>query len=196
MAVADNGPLGMSYNLIDNNYNLVCKLGDIDDYFTTKDSLIIEKDDTTYVCNLDGLIVKTYEEDEVINIYNENYYMVKVNSVVEGKNKTEYYLERLSQRETNPIYSKVDTETAYISGDKTYDKVVLTYNENFSVVTKITKKADTNFTYEIYNFDGEKLFTMEMVSDTAKTISLYDSTSVGEDYVIVSFDGKGFVLDR
>lgn len=196
MAVADNGLLGMSYNLIDNNYNLVCKLGDIDDYFTTKDSLIIEKDDTTYVCNLDGLIVKTYEEDEVINIYNENYYMVKVNSVVEGKNKTEYYLERLSQRETNPIYSKVDTETAYISGDKTYDKVVLTYNENFSVVTKITKKADTNFTYEIYNFDGEKLFTMEMVSDTAKTISLYDSTSVGEDYVIVSFDGKGFVLDR
>lgn len=196
IAVADTGIYGKSYNLIDNNYNLVCKLGDIDSYFTTKDSLIIEKDDSTYICDLNGLIVKTYENNEVINIYHEDYYMVKVSSVVEGKNKTEYYLERLSQRESTPISSKVDTETAYISGDRTYEKVVLTYNENFSLVTKITKIADTNFRYEIYNFDGKLLLTMDMVADTAKTISLYDSTSVGEDYVIVSFDGKGFVLDR
>lgn len=196
LAVADNGAYGMSYNLIDNNYNLVCKLGDIDDYFTTSNSLIVNKDDTTFICDLDGLIVRTYENNEVINIYNENYYMVKVSSIVEGKNKVEYFLENLSQRESNPIYSKVDTETAYISGDRTYEKVVLTYNENFSLVTKITKIADTNFKYEIYNFDGQLLLTVEMVADTAKNITIYDSTAVGEDYVVVSFDGKGFVLDR
>ena len=158
--------------------------------------MIVNKDDTTFICDLDGLIVRTYENDEVINIYNENYYMVKVSSIVEGKNKVEYFLENLSQRESNPIYSKVDTETAYISGDKTYEKVVLTYNENFSLVTKITKIADTNFKYEIYNFDGQLLLTVEMVADTAKNITIYDSTAVGEDYVVVSFDGKGFVLDR
>ena len=196
MAVADNGVYGTSYALIDDNYNLVHNFGNIDSYFTTNDSIIINRNDTTYICDLDGLVVKVYEDDEVINIYDDTYYMVKETSVVEGKTKTEYYLERLSLREDKPIYSKVDTETAYISGDRTYEKVVLTYNENFSLVTKITKIADTNYKYEFFNFDGKLLLTVELVADTAKVVSLYDSSAVGDDYVIVSFDGKSFVLDR
>ncbi|MBE5738812.1 MAG: hypothetical protein E7354_03715 [Clostridiales bacterium] len=196
IAEADNGTYGNDYNLIDDNYNLICNLGDIDSYFTTNESIIVEDNSKTYILDMDGLVVKTYDSSDIINIYNDTYYMVKVTSVDDGRTKTEYYLERLSERQSTPIYSKVDTEPAYISGKDTYAKVELLYNESFSLVIKVTKVAEANYKYDFYNYDGDLLLTVSMVADTAKTVTQYDSTSIGDDYVVVSFDGKGFVLDR
>lgn len=195
-----------SLTLIDKNYKKICDLGTYSmsdsEVFCTQNSIVIKGSDTTYIRDMNGVIVKTYDSDTVIvhNIYNENKYMVEVeyeNSntgrAAEMPHKA-YYLEDLGVRDEYPIYLENRDNGTVISGTTYYTNVILDYNENYSLVIKITSNNGA-YNYSFYNFDGDLLYTVYSVADTAKRVSLYGS-SVGEDYVIISFDGKQFVLDR
>lgn len=189
------------FNLIDNKFNQICNLGTIDSYFTTNESIIITKGDTSYVCDLDGLTIKTYDNSEIVNIKDEKYYMIKVLLEEDGKVKTEYYLERLSKRNSTPIYSHIEGEDAYYSDGKRYDGLDIsnldsTNRNSFTLVTKITKVDNYNYTYEICTITGEVLLTKTGLSDIAYKPSLPHSTMIGDDYVVVAFAGKYYTLDR
>lgn len=192
--------------LIDKNYKKICDLGSYDtsetDMFNTQNSIVINDGDKTYIRDMNGVIVKTYDSDKVIvhNIYNENKYMVEVEYEDQNTSKTTetplkaYYLEDLGVRDEYPIYLENKDNNTVISGSTYYADVILDYNENYSLVIKITSNNGA-YNYGFYNFDGDLLYTVYNVSDTAKRVSIYGS-SIGEDYVIISFDGKQFVLDR
>lgn len=189
------------YNLIDNKFRLICNLGSLDSYFTTTESVIITKGDLTYVCDLDGLTLKTYDNSEIINIKDEKYYMVKVLSEEGGKVKTEYYLERLSKRNSTPIYSHIEGESDYYSNGEKYDGLDIsnldsTNRNSFTLVTKITKTGNYNYTYEICTISGKVLLSKMGLSDIAYRPSLVHSTMIGDNYVVVAFSGKYYTLDR
>lgn len=189
------------YNLIDNKFGLVCNLGSIDSYFTTSESIIVTKGDVSYVCNLDGLTLKSYDASEIINIKDEKYYMIKVLSQEEGKVKTEYYLERLSKRNSTPIYSHIEGESEYYSDGVKYDGLDIsnldsTNRNSFTLVTKITKVGSYNYTYEICTISGDVLLSRSGLSDIAYKPALVHSSMIGDDYVVVAFSGSRYTLDR
>ncbi len=186
----------IQYNLIDGNFKLICSFGNIKNYFATNNSIIIDNGTTQYVTDMNGLVLKTYESGQAINIQNDEYYLVRVEEEIEGKIKTEYYLERMSERDSTPVYSKTDTVEGYTSGANTYSKVEIVNTSYLSLYIRVTSVGSTNYTYEICNFEGKVLQTIQLVADTAKTITLLDATAVGDDYAIVSFDGKTFCIDR
>lgn len=190
-----------NYNLIDNKFNKICNLGILDSYFTTTESVVGTKDNLTYVFDLNGLTLKTYDNNEIINIKDKKYYMVKVLSEVDGKVKTEYFLERLSKRNPLPIYSHIEGENLYYSNGKKYDGLDISNlnplnKNNFTLITKITKVDTYVYTYEICNIDGDTLLTKTYLSDDAKRLSIEHSSMVGDDYVVVAFDGKKYTLNR
>ena len=192
--------------LIDKNYKKICDLGTYNssstEIFSTQNSIIINDGEKTYIRDMNGVIVKTYDSDtvKVHNIYNENKYMVEVEYESDSSNTSSvsplkaYYLENLGVRDEYPIYLENRDNSTVVSGTTYYADVILDYNENYSLVIKISSNNGA-YNYGFYNFDGDLLYTVYNVSDTAKRVSIYGS-SVGEDYVIISFDGKQFVLDR
>lgn len=193
-----------NYMLINNKYKSICEFRDIDSYFTTSESVIITKDQKTYVCNLDGLILKTYDKNDITNIHHDTYYMVKEESVEDGKVKTEYYLERLGVRNSNPISSHIAGEENYYSNGETYTEVKLVCSINsqnvVSLVMTINKIDDGNYTYKFFNFDGDLLTSVNSVPTATKTLAFLNTSSnnysYSDDYSLVTFDGVTYMLDR
>lgn len=192
--------------LIDKNYKKICDLGTYsttsNEIFNTKNSIVIKGAENTFIRDMNGVIVKTYDSSKVTvhNIYSENNYMIEMDyydpesTTISSNPPKVCYLEDLGVRQNNPIYLENKDNDTVLSETDYYSDVILDYNENYSLVIKITSNNGT-YNYGFYNFDGDLLYTVYNVSDTAKRVSIYGS-SVGEDYVIISFDGKQFVLDR
>lgn len=185
-----------NYVLINNKFELICEFRGIDSYFTTSESVIVTRDQKSYVCNLDGLILKTYDKSDIIDIHHETYYMIKEESVVGGKNKTEYYLERLGKRNSSPISSHTAGDAMYHSNGKDYTEVKLIYeNEALSLVILVSQISSDNFTYKVCNFDGKILQTILDMPTPNKTFAT-PLLGYSDDYVMATFDGVKYILDR
>lgn len=185
-----------NYVLINNKFEPICEFRGIDSYFTTSESVIVTRDQKSYVCNLDGLILKTYDKSDIIDIHHETYYMIKEESVVGGKNKTEYYLERLGIRNSVPISSHTAGDAMYYSNGNEYPEVKLCYeNEALSLVILVSEVSSNNYTYKFCNFDGKVLQTVTDMLTPNRTFST-PLLGYSDDYVMVTFDSMKFILDR
>ena len=146
--------------IVDRDYDIVSKLGNFDDYFTTEESVILKKDGKSYVSTLDGLIVKQYKDSEIINIHHDTYYMIKTTTKKNELSFTEYYLERLGFRNSTPIHSIEEHSTSYAFNNNNYvayDNSVL--EDGVSIITRV-KTNGSRFDYEFYNYEGDLLLTI------------------------------------
>lgn len=185
-----------NYVLINNKFELICEFRGIDSYFTTSESVIVTRDQKSYVCNLDGLILKTYDKSDIIDIHHKTYYMIKEESVVGGKNKTEYYLERLGIRNSAPISSHTAGDAMYYSNGNEYTEVKLCYeNEALSLIILVSEVSSNNYTYKFCNFDGKVLQTVTDMLTPNRTFST-PLLGYSDDYVMVTFDSMNYILDR
>ncbi len=193
-----------NYILINNKFERVCDFRGIDSYFTTSESIIVTANDKTYVCNLDGLILKTYDKSDITDIHHDTYYMVKEESVEGGKVKTDYYLERLGIRNSNPISSHIAGDENYYSNGEAYTEVKLICDISgksvVSLVMTISKINDTTYTYKFFDFDGKLLTSISNIPNALKSPVFLNSASgnysYSDDYVLVTFDGVTYMLDR
>ena len=178
--------------IIDDKYNLICYLGNYDNYFTTGNAIMLSKTATgyTYVCSLDGIVVKKYETDKIINAYHDKYYMVKTTTKKDDGEYNEVYLETLGVRQETPLYSqKADSESYIYKGVEyvAYNDTIL--KDGVSIITRVRKNGDY-YTYEFYNIDGDKLLQLDNFISTNRVLNhwhyeddesvlLYISTNVG-----------------
>lgn len=198
------------YYIIDNKFNLVSTLGEIDGYFTTSDSIIITIDNTnnsiadgtTYVCDYNGVIIKKYNQDEIENIYHEDYYLVKEVVEENGVSKNRYYLEQCGLREENYIYETYTGMTSYYFKDQVYVKQFTNLiNNEISVIIRVREQENGKYAYEFYNLENALLFILE---DTQNLSLSFDIKYSDEDCVILysafnapqSMAGGYFKLDR
>lgn len=178
--------------IIDDKYNLICYLGNYDNYFTTGNAIMLSKTATgyTFVCSLDGIVVKKYETDKIINAYHDKYYMVKTTTKKADGEYNEVYLETLGVRQETPLYSqKADSESYIYKGVEyvAYNDTIL--KDGVSIITRVRKNGDY-YTYEFYNIDGDKLLQLDNFISTNRVLNhwhyeddesvlLYISTNVG-----------------
>ncbi len=178
--------------LIDEKYELIAYLGNYDNHFTTGNAIMLSKTSTgyTYVCSLDGIVVKEYYTNKITNVHNKKYYMVETTTEKADGTYTEYYLETLGVRQSTPVLSqKVDSETYTYNGIEYvgYNDQVL--DDGVSIITRVRKNGDT-YTYEFYNIEGKKLLELNNFVSTNRVLNywgysdddnilLYISTNVG-----------------
>lgn len=201
-----------NYYLIDNNYKLIKRLGKIDSYFTTEDSILLNINSITYVCNLDGVIIKKYNSDNITNIHHERFYLVNEIVNENGAEKTRYYLEQCGYRHENYIYETYAGMNSFKYNEETYAKLMVagvnnTYSDlnssNLSIIVRIKEVSSTNYTYEFYNYENDALLTLSNLPNSNMTITPVYSN---DDTVIIycnyndgsnnAVAGKYFKLDR
>ena len=184
--------------LIDSNYNLIAYLGNYDNYFTTGNAIMLSKTATgyTYVCSLDGIVVKQYFTNKIKNVYNEKYYMVETTTKKEDGTYTEYYLETLGVRQGTPLVSqKQDSETYTYNGVEYvgYNDQILA--DGVSIITRIRKNGET-YTYEFYNIEGKKLLELNNFVSTNRVLNYWGYSDDGNIllYISTNVGGIGYTL--
>lgn len=193
-----------NYYLIDEEYKLLKRFGQINSYFTTEDSILITINSTVYVCNYNGVIIKKYNSDKITNIHNERFYLVS--EVVRENNvdKTRFYLEQCGHRNSNYIYETYPGMTSFTFNEKLYSNQLIKNDEQqVSIIVRIIEVNSTNFTYEFYNFENDLLLTAHNVptGDATLTVKYSDNNSViiycdYEEKINEINAGKYFKLDR
>ena len=178
--------------LVDEKYELIAYLGNYDNYFTTGNAIMLSKTSTgyTYVCSLDGIVVKQYFTNKITNVYNEKYYMVETTTKKDDGTYTEFYLETLGVRQSTPLISqKQDNETYTYNGVEYVGYNADVIADGVSIITRIRKNGET-YTYEFYNIEGKKLLELHNFTSTDRVLNhwgyeddnnilLYISTNVG-----------------
>ena len=200
-----------NHYLVDKNYNLIKRFGQIESYFTTSDSILVNINSTTYVCNYDGSIIKKYNSDKITNIHNDRFYLVKELVMENSVEKSKYYLEQCGHRNENYIYETYIGMTTYTYGDETYNKLIVSdgnsnsdiNSDELSILVRIKEVNSTNYTYEFYNYENELLLRANNIPTSNVTIdTVYsdnDSTIIYCDYNVTINDvqaGRYFSLDR
>ena len=184
--------------LIDEKYNLIAYLGNYDSYFTTGNAIMLSKTSTgyTYVCSLDGIVVKQYYTNKITNVYNNKYYMVETTSKKADGTYTEYYLETLGVRQNTPIYSQKDDLDYYTYNGRMYvgynDQVLA---DGVSIITRIRENGGT-FTYEFYNIEGKKLLELNNFVSINRVLNYwgYDDNGNILLYISTNVGGVGYTL--
>lgn len=188
------------YYLIDEKFKEISFLGQFDDYFTTKNAIIL-RDNTSgyaYVCDMKGVVVAKYYNNNIVCTGDDYYYMVLTQTTKDGVNYEEKYLENLGVRQENPIYSQAENATTYEYEGKTYcgysDKIL---DSNVSIITRI-RQDGSNYIYEFYNIDGDLLLELNNFDANNRPLTvLFDQ----EDYFLLQIAVKGdikytILLDR
>ena len=162
--------------LIDKRYNQIANLGMFDQFFTTNSSIILSDSDYSYVTSHDGIVVKKYKKDQIVNIYDDAYYLVKVNVTRGDQSYTEHYLENLGKRISSPIYSINHSESTYNYNNKAYDYYHMgvlkgTEETDIKIISRIYRN-NNKFTYEFYNIHGKLLNTIDNVESATKSLQL------------------------
>ena len=184
--------------LIDDKYNLICYLGNYDNYFTTGNAIMLSKTATGYtlVCSLDGIVVTKYETDKIVNAYHNKYYMVKTTTKKDDGVYNEIYLETLGVRQDTPIHSqKKDNETYTYKGVEyvAYNDKIL--KDGVSIITRVRKNGDL-YTYEFYNIDGDKLLQLDNFISTNRVLTYWDYKDDNSIllYISTNVGGIGYTL--
>ena len=163
-----------NYYLINNSYKIIARLGVIDNFFTTEDSIILTINSTSYVCNYDGVVIKKYNKEDIVNIHNSRYYLVGEKVLQNGVEKTLYYLEQLGYREESVIYEKYQGMTSFNYNDTDYAKQIVDNlnTDTLSVIVRVKEISSTNYTYEFYNYQNEILFSLSNAPNQNMKISV------------------------
>lgn len=184
--------------LIDEKYELIAYLGNYDSYFTTGNAIMLSKTSTgyTYVCSLDGIVVKQYYTNKITNVYNQKYYMVETTTKKDDGTYTEYYLETLGVRQDTPLLSqKQDSETYIYNGVEYvgYNDQILA--DGVSIITRI-RKNDETYTYEFYNIEGKKLLELNNFVSTNRVLNYwgYEDDNNILLYISTNVGGVGYTL--
>lgn len=184
-----------NYNLIDKNYKLITSLENFDNIFATNDTIIASNDETmAYVCNLDGMVIKKVNKSNIINIYDDQYYLIK-NTKESGDTTTDtYYLEQLGLTQNEPLATmqKQGTNITYTFKNQAVDNLVLINEENVTIMVTTTAKETDGYTYNIYTIDGTHLGSIDgdVLSPT------YNVLHADRNFVLLSLNGKIIVMDR
>jgi len=191
---------GENVYLIEKDYDLVAYLGKYEVSFYTSESIVLRDGNRAFVTNLEGITIKEYDYNEIFNIYDDKYYLVKTTKEVDGVKYYEHYLERLGVREESPIYSKAETHETYEYNGKHY----VTFDSNLifdgiSIITRVRLDGSL-FIYEFYNFEGDLLLTLENFTTYNRQLT-YNGYSDSENhilYISTATGGIGYyiVVDR
>lgn len=184
--------------LIDEKYNKICYLGNADDIFTTKDAIIIQDNEKgcSYVCDMNGTIIKEYGLDEIENIYDDTYYLVNTTSEIDGNTYKEKYLERLGVRQDTPIHSQIEG-TSYTFNNQPYigytDYLYNTSGKTCTrLITRLSAKDDGKYVYSFYNMENKYLISATFDSNDLIDSSVSDPSRLSlkalyedENYILV-----------
>ena len=184
--------------LIDEKYELIAYLGNYDNYFTTGNAIMLSKTSTgyTYVCSLDGIVIKQYFTNKITNVYNEKYYMVETTTKKDDGAYTEYYLETLGVRQSTPLVSqKQDSETYTYNGVEYVGYNADVIADGVSIITRIRKNGET-YTYEFYNIEGKKLLELHNFTSTDRVLNYwgYEDNNNILLYISTNVGGIGYTL--
>ena len=183
--------------IIDKGYKIVTTIGEYSNIFTTIDSIIVTNTDTTYICNIDGVIIKKYNSNDIIDIHHERYYLVReISTDKDGVESANYYLEQCGLRHDSPILtSNIPAEnnapifTTY--GD--YKAISLYNTNNYSIIIKIIEEKTSTFTYEIYNIENTLLARLNGIS--SGNFELIEVYSEG-NFTIVSINNQLYIVNK
>ena len=175
--------------IIDKRFNLESTIGQFNSYFTTNSSILVSLDGYTYVLSHDGLIIKKYKSDKIVNILDDQYYLVKENVTKEDGIYTEHYLENCGKRISTPIYSIKDGDTTYTYKDNEYVSYSNTvYNgtnpTDIHIITRVNYDGN-NYTYEFYNIHNKLLHSIAGVKTPTKSLQL---CYTDDDMVVLYFE--------
>lgn len=196
IAHSDNGDY-----LINDKYDRICFLGNYDNFFTTKEAIILSSTDDgySYVCDMKGTIIRRYLNNEIENIHDDTYYLVKELKEDENGNRyTAKYLERLGVRHESPI-GPTQENTEYIFNNTTYcaysDDILA---DGIGIITRVKEDIDGSFIYDFYNIKGELLRSVSGLDTKDKKLVLLEEF---DDYYLVYISSKGIlgytmVLDK
>lgn len=173
------------YYIINEDYDLICSLGKSSNINITKNSVILADYTTgySYVCSLDGVVVKKYKSDDLIFINDDKYYIVKVETEKQDGTYNELYLETLGVRDETPLYSqKASTETYFYNNQEyvAFDRQI--FSDGISIITRVRKNGEL-FTYEFYNIDGVKLLQLDNFTTSDRTLNYWNYSN--EDYALL-----------
>lgn len=185
IAHGDNGDY-----LIDEKYNQIAYLGNTENFFTTSDALILSYSEdastNTYVCDMNGRIIKKYNDDEIENIYDNTYYLVNTTRVIDDNTYEEKYLERLGVRQNTPIHSQLPGSNRTY----TYDgKEYIGYSDTISneneivarVITRVSENEDNGYTYSFFDMENKLLLKVNTTSSDCSVLALCES----DDYILI-----------
>ena len=187
--------------LIDEQYNLISYLGDYNTFFTTDEAILLKDATNTYVCSLDGIVVKKYLNSEVTNAYDDTYYIVNTEKEIDGVTHTEQYLEKLGIRQDTPIYSKAENSETYKYNNHEYvgysNKI---FSDGVSIITRVRKVNNSRYAYEFYNIDGKLLLTLDNFETPDRTLEYRHFTDNDHSLLKISTNVGGveyyLVVDR
>lgn len=183
-----------NFYLIDGGYNLIRQLENATSIFTTEDAIVYETQEMySYVCNLDGVILKKVTTDSIQDVNNDKYYVRTIEKDVNGISQTEYYLERQGKMQDNPIHTEISGVSDYNYGDHTYVDFQIVTTDDYTLIVRIRKTGATTYTYDFYNIDGVLLNSVANVSTNYQSITLVKSY---DNNVLINFYGSVYLLDR
>ena len=168
--------------LIDEDYEKVCFLGNYDNIFTTEESVILSDSTYSYVCTLDGLLVKKYNKGEITNAHDEKYYIVNTAKTVDDVLYSEKYLERLGVRSSQIVSVSENTNTHIFNGKNyvNYDDKIL---KNNAWITTRVRENGGKYSYDFYNLRGKLLLTLDNFNTPDRTLTYWGYTD--DDHMII-----------
>lgn len=184
-----------NFNLIDKGYNLILRLENYTNIFATNDTIIVSDSYYSYICNLDGVIIKKYVAGSVYNIHDSQYYLRKITQDVDGISVDFYYLEQLGLTNEIPLYT-YSANGKYTYRNNNYDYVRLyTDTKNCTLIITSTQ-VEGNYTYDFFNIDGTCLYSV-----TNQINGISGGNNVTEYYsdadnVVMKVDSSYYTLNR
>lgn len=179
-----------NFNLIDSRYNLVAHLENFSDVFATSDAIIAQDDSYSYVCNVDGIVLKKYTKANITNIHDNQYYLRKQTTSSGSDILEEYFLEQQGYSDT-PLYTYSQAD-GYKMKNNSFSRIEVISNKAFTILLAV-KRDGSSFTYEFYNIEGQLLTSQNglMENHYTPTYSYYD-----DSHVVLEFMGHIYLMDR
>ena len=85
-------------------------------------------------------------------------------------------------RQDKPIYSIENTQSEYTYNEETYVGYIELFEERANIITRVKRESDGDYTYELYNTDGDLLCTLENFQTADKELEILYSD---DDYAIL-----------
>lgn len=186
--VSKNGT--SNFNIIDKKYKLIASLDDYNNIFVTENSIIGNYAGTTVVCNTDGVIISAYANDNITNVYNEEYYLRTIETELTDGIYTQSYICKLTNPDGELIHSAKNGSLTYKFNNKNYSYYSLINEQG---VTLQVRAYETNtsaiFNYEFYTIDNTLVGVIEnQASEIIEIKKTYDNhaiLSIGDRYIVV-----------
>lgn len=183
-----------NFYLIDGGYGLIRSLDNATNIFTTEDTIIYGTQDMySYICNLEGVVLKKVTTDSIQDVNDNRYYVRIIENTVNNVSRTEYYLERQGKMQDTPFHTEINGELEYVYGEYTYVGFDIVTTDNYTLIVRTRKSGTNTFTYDFYTIEGILLNSVSNVSTSNQSITLVKSY---DNHVLINFYGSVYLLDR